>query len=75
MVTSDINIEVKVYEVPSNSTAVYEKLIALDQIYKDENKPVLLDIPNDISEEVLNRQDKDTWRVSFHYVLVGLVRI
>ena len=73
IVTSDLNIEVKVYEVTASSQAVYDQLVTMDQTYKEENKPVLLDIPNDVSAEVLNMQDKDTWRVSFHYVLVGLV--
>ena len=73
IVTFDLDIEVKVYEVPSNSTVVYEQLEAMHQMIRNEPKPVLLDIPNDISEEVLQSQHKDIWRYSFHYLLVGLV--
>ena len=71
--TSDTDIELKVFEVASNSTVVYEQLAAMDETYEGENKPVLLDLTIDIIEEVLRRQEMDIWRLNFHYVLAGLV--
>ena len=71
---SDLDVEVKVYEVASNSTVVYEHLITIDQTYQSGIKPMLLDLPNDLSDEVLKRQDRERWQLGFHYVFIGLVR-
>ena len=73
IVTSNLDIEVKVIEVPSDPDEIYNQLRTIDLTYEKGNKPVLLDLPNDVSEIVLKKQDRDTWRVSFHYVLMGLV--
>ena len=70
---SETDLEIKVFEVAPSSTVVYEQLAAMDESYQDEKKPVLLDLSYDIIGEVLTKQERDPWRLNFHYIPVGLV--